>query len=240
VSINVGGGSKRDKVNVNLPQQAPGSGNAELDALNLEIARLSADEYKKAAADRAAYDASPLSATHKAIEEKAAANLLARLTGQAPVLSPEEQARVDTVFGTTQARGEEDLMRFARDLADARGMSTADSPIHDVSLQERRKFGEGMASSKAAAELDLGNTNAIFNQGLMEFQERLRQQAYMNRLALSQIQPGSQAFGNQLFGQRLGAAKRTGHSNWSTWGAGLSGSDAGGMMQGLGALGVGG
>jgi hypothetical protein len=237
MSVNFGGGSKREKVNINLPQQAPGSGNAELDALNLEIARLSADEYKKAAADRAAYDASPLSATHKAIEEKAAANLLARLTGQAPVLSPEEQARVDTVFGTTQARGEEDLMRFARDLADARGMSTADSPIHDVSLQERRKFGEGMASSKAAAELDLGNTNAIFNQGLMEFQERLRQQAYMNRLALSQMQPGSQAFGNQLFGQRLGSAKRTSHGSFSNWGVGM---DIGQIAGGIGALGGGG
>jgi hypothetical protein len=59
--------------------------------------------------------------------------------------------------------------------------------------------------------LDVGQSEALFNQSLAEFQGRLQQQAFMNRLALAggQFAPQAGMLAQNLFAQRLASAPRS-------------------------------
>src|SRR5262245_55189801 len=110
MSINYGSQKGSTKSQVIMPQASPQE--LELQNLNIQLAKSQLDEMNTAKTKQAAYEASPLYQTQQAIEQKASENLLARLTGQAPVLSPEEQARLDQIYDVSQRRGSEDIMRF--------------------------------------------------------------------------------------------------------------------------------
>lgn len=214
MSVNFGGGSatKRERGSssqrIELP--APTAEQTELTRLQMELAQLQKGEIEGASKDRAAFEASPLAAQQREIEEKATANLLARINGTAPVLSPEQSQYLDTIYGTALQRGEADLMRFGQQAAASRGMAVTDSPIGGDLLRQRREFGEGLESSRAKSALDLGSAGEAFNANLAQFREQLRQQAFQNRLALGGLNPGFSPFAAGLSNERLAQASRFG------------------------------
>lgn len=203
---------------------APSPEETELKKLNLELAKKQIAQMDLATAKQTEFETSPIGQQQKQVEALATQNLLDRLTGKAPVLSPEAQARVNTAFGTTQSQGEEDLMRFAEQLAGQRGMRLSDSPIGGEALRQRTLFGSQLAGQKAASELDVGNTEANFDQAIRAFQAQLSQQAFMNRLSLSSASPESYGLQSQMFGERLAAANRsfTGNQSGTNWNTGVS------------------
>lgn len=185
-----------------------------------EINLRAAQGAEKEQADRAA---SPLAKQQQELEAKATANLLARVTGQAPVLSPEEQGYLDTIYGTAQGQGERDIRRFAESLAASRGFTLADAPIGNEALRQQGQLTQSLQGQKAASALNLGTAAADFNARLVAFQDQLRQQAMMNRLNLAGLQGGMTAFGSQLLGERLGQKstfqRSTGLQNVFGWNA---------------------
>lgn len=190
---------------------------------NLELADLQLSEFKKSIADREAAEKDPVQIQQRAIEAKATQNLLDRLTGKSPVLNPEEQARLDTIYGTAEKRGDESIRQYADELAGMRGMAVSDSPIGHESLRQRRQFQEGLASQRAAASFDLSAAGNLFNQQLQQFQAQLQQQAFANRLALAQGQPASYGMQGQLFNERLaqGTRRTASKGSYSSMGYGV-------------------
>ena len=239
MTIQFGGSSstKKDRGTTQQTVSLPGptTEQTELNKLQLELAKLQKQEIESAASDRAAFDASPLAATQRQIEEKASANILARLNGTAPVLSPEQTAYLDTIFGTALKRGEADLQRFGEQQAASRGMNITDSPIGGDLLRQRREFGEGLESSRAKSALDLGNAGAEFSSNLANFRAQLQQQAFQNRLALAGLQPGFTPFAGMQSAERraqpsmFGANAGTTSLNGFNWGGGGSYSQGNGF-----------
>ncbi len=110
-------------------------------------------------------------------------NIRARLLGE-QFLSPEQTKLVDDLFKSRQAEGLESLRLVGDQLAGSRGLRPSDTPIA-AEIARQGKFLElGLQSAKASAALDLGQREQIFNEGLRQFQEGLRQQALQNRFAL--------------------------------------------------------
>lgn len=211
-------------------------------AINLELAKIQAGEFLAGLREQEEFRNSPLFATQRAIEQKASENILARLEGRAPILSPEEQGNLDTIYGNTQRQGEQNLSRFAQEIAAARGLAVSDSPIGNEALRQQQEFTSNLGAQKSASAFDLGNASQAFNQQLASFQAQLRQQALANRLSMASNAPASFGFQNSLFGERLGQANRsfTGSGSNFNWGAGANMGQAGQFMQGLGTMGVGG
>jgi len=206
MSFNFAGGSstRRERgttqQNIALPGLTPVQ--EELQRLQLDLAKLQKGEIEGAAKERADFAASPLSQTQQKIEELASQNILNRLQGTAPVLSPEQEAYLDTIYRTSLKRGEADLMQFGQQAAASRGMSITDSPIGGELLKQRREFGEGLESSRAKSALDLGSAGTEFSANLANFREQLRQQAFQNRLALGGLQPGFTQFAGMQSAER--------------------------------------
>ena len=242
MSLNFGGSERRDRssgtgtstTNIQLPEPDPQE--ARLREINLRLAQIQAGEYLRSLEEDEAFRQSPLFATQRAIEEKASANILARLTGEAPVLSPEEQARLDEIYGNTQREGEESLRRYAEEIAGARGLAVSDSPIGNEALRQHQEFIQNLGAQKAGSAFDLGNAATNFASEQQKFAAQLRQAAYMNRLSFASQQPSSFGFQGGLFGERLAGAPRsfsgsqsgTGSSTGFQWGAGVSGQDVAG------------
>lgn len=225
---------KRETTTTVIPAATDPS-EVELRKLNLEFAKRQLAQMDTAIAEADAARTDPTEIKRQELAQRATEALLNRVTGKAPVLSPEEEARLNTVYGATQKTGEEDLMRFATELAAMRGMAPADSPIGNEVLRQRTRFGENLAGQKAAASLDLGQSERLFNQSLAEFQARLREQAFQNRLAIAGQAPASYGLQSSLFAERAAGASRFGRGSGfgSTFGYGLSGADVAGYGKGF-------
>lgn len=244
--FNFGGSSSRRRgsevVSVNLPART--AEEKRLIQLQTELAEIQAAQLRQAAAEADAEKTDPLRLKQRALEEKLTQNLFARVSGTAPVLSPEEQQYLDTIYGTALQRGESDLTRFASNLAASRGMNLTDAPIGSDFLRQRRELGEGLGAQRAASALDLGNAAADFNARLAAFQEGLRQQAFQNRLALGGAQAGFTPFASGLLQERIAGrgfhGRTTGRGTGSSYGGSISASDIYGLGRGASSLGGGG
>ena len=64
-------------------------------------------------------------------------------------------------------------------------MRVTDSPIGGELLRQGRELAASLAASKAGAELNVGQAQEVFAEGVRQFQANLRQQAFQNRLALT-------------------------------------------------------
>lgn len=234
-NLQFGSSEKKDRggQTVNIP--GPTAEETSLAKSNLELSQLQVGQLKQAIADQEAAKSDPLVQQQRQLEEKATSNLLARVTGQAPVLAPEEQARLDEIYANTLRQGQEQLKFAADEAAGQRGMAITDSPIGNEYLRQQGNLISNMGAQKSASALDLGNANAAFTQNLANFTNQLKQQALANRLAIAGQQPASFGLQQNLFGQRLAAAPRsfTGLSSGSQSGYGLGGSDVAGYGQGL-------
>ncbi len=228
MSLNFGSSSSKQKI------QEPGAQEQALTSANTELAQLQLQQLKEQMAQENA-PKTTLQLMQDQLEEAATKNLLARATGQAPILTPEQQASLDQMFNLTSKRASQDLTQYGNEIAAQRGMTASDSPIGNELLRQQRDLQEGLAATKTKASLDLGASSDLFNQNLQQFQAQLRQQAYQNRLALSSAQPASYKQQNMLLAQRMPYVNTYGH-NASGGLSGGEGSSAGSSMSGIAAL----
>lgn len=234
MSFNWGTSSRKDRGTqtsvIQLPPASPAE--EELKKVNLEVAKLQAEELKAAAAERATQAGQPISELQTKVQQKAMENIYARLTGQSPVLAPEEQAHLDTIYNTAKTQGEQALNQYADQLAGMRGMRVTDTPIGGEVLRQRGNLELGLQGQKAAGALDLGQASAQFNAQMAEFTNNLRQQAFMQQLSLAGTAPASYGLQSQLFGERLAQGTRSGgfsgSSNMTGWNTGFDLSKAAG------------
>lgn len=202
---------------------APSAEETELKKLNLELAKRQIAAMDKAAAEQTAQEGQPTSQLRQQVEQKALENIYARLTGTSPVLNPEEQARLDTIYNVSKTQGEQALNQYADQLSGMRGMRVTDTPIGGEVLRQRGNLELGLQGQKAASSLDLSQASADFNARMAEFTGNLRQQAFMNQLSLAGTTPASFGLQSQLFGERLQGAPRsfTGLSGMTGWNTGF-------------------
>ncbi len=223
-------GSQKTKQSI----QEPGTEERALTSANTELAQLQLQQMKDQIAQQNAPKTS-LQLMQDQLEEAATKNLLARATGQAPILTPEQQGALDQMFSLTSKRASQDLTQYGQEIAAQRGMTTADSPIGNELLRQQRDLQEGLAATKTKASLDLGASSDLFNQNLQQFQAQLRQQAYQNRLMLSTEKPASYGQQNMLLAQRM-PYMNTIQRGTSGGLSGGEGSSAGSSMSGIAAL----
>lgn len=94
----------------------------------------------------------------------------------------ETRKLVDETFGATRELGNEEIARFMREQAGARGLDLAtDTPaLKELGLAKSR-LETGLGGARSAALLDQGNRQQLFAASLNEFQQNLKQQAFLNR-----------------------------------------------------------
>ena len=222
--IGFGGQSSQTQQKTSIAPQDPTA--QSLEALNLKAAQ-------QADADQTAYRASPQYALDQQISQQAKQNVADRLSGNAPVLTDAQQKQLDTAYNATNVEGLRDInTTFANDAA-SRGLSVTDSPVGNAKGLAVGEFARGMASNKANAALNLGQTGAIFNQGLASYQDTLRMNAATNRMSTltGYTNPALQYGLGQQYGNRnmsgLGSGFQYGTS--ASGGTGTSGSNISGL-----------
>lgn len=231
--------SKKQTQTIQVQAPAPSATQTEAERIALEANRMSLEQMKRADQERIAYESSPLKAIQDANQLKANQLLQAKLTGTAPILSPEEEANLNTIYGTAQARGEEDLMRYAQEIAGARGMRTSDSPIGNEALRQRRLFGESLNAQKLSSMFDLGNAQQAFAQQQQSFGDQLKQQAFLNRMMMASLNPAAAQFASNLGATNASLAGRTISGNlFAPQTASLLGA-TGNLFSGIGQMGRG-
>ena len=110
-------------------------------------------------------------------------------------ISPETRELVGKEFEGARTRGEEDIRRFATELAGQRGLRVSDTPIGGEALRAQERLTSGLRSAEATALLSLADKQRLFGQALREFRENLKQQAFLNR---SSIAGGTRNLGLEL------------------------------------------
>lgn len=243
MSLSFTSSGQRDRGTQTVQIPAASAEEQELRKLNLEWAKRQLAQLDKAEREAAAAETDPLRMQQREIESLATANMLARLKGQAPILDPGQQAALDAVYGSALRRGQESLQDYMGAHAASSGMQLRD--LSPLAAREGRKLIEGLEAQRAASSLDLNSAAQNFNMALTDFQNRLRQQAYLNRLSLAGMAPPAYGMQSALFGERLATAPRAfrGTSGLSglTWGldSGKTAGGIGGLMQGYAAMGSG-
>lgn len=235
-NLQFGGGDQRQQQTETRQIAAASPQEQQLQAINLWMAQQQAQQMQAAMEEQNAYAKSPQAMQNAKLQEMATQNLLNRLAGNAPVLTPDQEKMLNEAYASTNRQGMEDLARFAQEQAAQRGMTTADSPVGNEALRQARLFQADLASKKSQSALDLSQTGANFNQSIAQFQAGLQQQALQNRMALSSATPASYGMQNNLFAQRLAAAPRSmsGYGGGNQYGYGAN---FGQFGQGLGGLG---
>lgn len=150
-------------------------------------------------------------------------------------ITPEQRALIEQVYGAQRSAGQEQLDRYASQLAGARGMMVSDSPIGNELLRRKAAMEEQLGGSQAQATLGYGQFQQQFQESRRQFQSQLKQQSLLNRMAMGQQALG---LGEFLLGNRygLGPATKKSKTTGTSTGGGGGGSAAGGGG-GMGGLG---
>ncbi len=143
-----------------------------------------------------------------------AERLLARLKGES-LLTPVQQNSLDVLFQSAREEGNIEIERFADELKGIRGLGISDSPIAKEVLAAKGTLERGLRGGRAAAELDIGQAETQTTQAINQFQNQLRSQAALNRLALSGQQPTSLGISNVLAQQRIAQPSERIHKSTS-------------------------
>src|SRR6266566_3081043 len=138
-----GGGGTSQGRGTTIQQTTPTSPESQ------ELIKMQLAAAKQAAADDAAYRGSPDYALDQQMSRASKQNILDRVTGKAPVISPEAQAQIDAAYGHTQASGLRDINRTMQEDANARGLSATDSPVANAKGLALGEFESGLGSAKA-------------------------------------------------------------------------------------------
>ncbi len=212
--------TKTPKIPPPSPQEAA------LQAQNAQTAALQAAQMQAYNDQLNAYTASPLYTQGTQLAQQGQANMLARDQGGA-YLSPSEQAYLDQAFASSST-----MLRNAwNDAAAARGMSIGDTPVQTGYLQGVAD----LASSKAAAGLQLGQQDYANWQNAATFGQTLAQQNLGNRLNFASTAPAGYGLQTNLNQLRINSApiNQSGSSTGLNFGS--IGQGIGGLGSALGA-----
>lgn len=170
------------------------------------------------------------------------------------VADPETQRLVAETYQGQRESGNKELERFLGEQAASRGMSLNDSPLlREVGIQ-KSDLETRLRGAEAGSLLDVGSRNQLFGAALREFQEGLRQQAFINRAAIGEsysqtasglarlraasptttsrmtMPGGGFNFGSAIMGGMQGAmAGGQAGGPWGAVGGGLAGFGGGGL-----------
>jgi hypothetical protein len=150
-------------------------------------------------------------------------------------VSDADRKMVGDTFQAQREAGNQELNRYATEMAGARGLDVTDSPFQRELGIQKQGLETGLRGAEAASLLDVGNRQQIFGQALREFSTGLNQQALMNRMAMGQ---GATQSALSQMGNRYGIAGRSiGQPGGGGMGAGMGalGGAASGAMMGMSA-----
>lgn len=117
---------------------------------------------------------------NKAIQKKIRSQLL----GEGP--SEETRRLVGETYQAQRTAGNEELSRYLGEQAAARGLDITDTPLlREVGIQ-KASLETGLRGAESAALLDEGHRQQLFAAAMRDFQEGLRQQAFLNRAAVGE------------------------------------------------------
>jgi hypothetical protein len=153
-------------------------------------------------------------------------------------LSPELQAKLGTIYDERRRQGNEELKRFGVEAAGARGMEMTDSPIFNPLMREKANMESQLGASQAQSYLSMRSEELARAQGLREFQEGLKQRrTFDNPMGMynAAADLALRLYGPR-FGVQSGSSVTTGGGN-PTANFGMAAQGAGGLMQGVGAVG---
>lgn len=153
-----------------------------------------------------AFQASPLYGSAQAVSQNALDAMNRRISGQGDYLSPSEQQYLDLAFAAPQRQAMDTLRMQAEQDAARRGLTLSDSPTGNEYLRQLANLQSNIASSRANAGLQLGQTDMANWQNAAPIGLNLQQQAQQNRLAL---QNQAAQFSNALAQNRIAAAPVT-------------------------------
>jgi hypothetical protein len=123
--------------------------------------------------------------------------IMTGLTGG--VISPAEQAQLDTLYGSQRTLGTQAITDYAKQLAAMRNMTVTDSPIANEALKQKGNLETALTGAQAGSALQLGNQQQNFANSISAFQNNLKQQAFLNRLSLAgQSSTGSKTGGTNF------------------------------------------
>lgn len=118
-------------------------------------------------------------------------------------LSPEQRQALDQIFNTEADTFQTRMRRAGLDAAAGRGLALSDSPVANPFFQQTAQGLAQLGASRATNLLNFGQQGFQNLLGLKQFQDNLRQQAFLNRAGLLMGQPGSMGLQNNLFAERL-------------------------------------
>jgi len=213
-----GGGPGKTTTNMTVAVPAPSQQEKDLQAKQVELLGLQVEEAKRQSklleesfpasqkllqdqlaltSELVAFQRGQLGKEETAASKEIAAlseqRALAILKGEAPPLSPQQEKFIDESFAEAERVATQKLRSFADELAATRGLRVTDTPIGEVALREGANLGAQLSGARAVAKLDASQTQQAFGESVRQFQESLKQQAFMNRLALTGTagQPGA-------------------------------------------------
>ncbi len=210
MSVQFGGGTKtKPQTTTQTRNVAPMSAQESLlNTINQAVAQQQAQELQRAMQAQQQYEASPLFGQLQGLQGQAATNLQGVMSGQ-QLINPAQQQALQQYYQSIMAPQLAQMQQTASQEAARRGMTISDSPIGGDYLRQLANYNAQMGGQQAGSALQLGQQNQNLYQNVLNFGQQLQQNAAQNRLALSQAQPGSYSFGNQLAQQRIQSAPVT-------------------------------
>lgn len=123
--------------------------------------------------------------------------------------SAQQQAALQQYFQSVMNPQMEAMRRDAAATAAMRGQTLADTPVGGDYARQLANYQAQMGGQQAAQGLQLGQNMGQQYQNTIGLSQQLAQNAQQNRLALTNAQPGSYNFGQQLAQNRIASAPVT-------------------------------
>lgn len=121
----------------------------------------------------------------------------------------QQQVALQQYFQSIMNPQMEAMRRDAAATAAMRGQTLADTPVGGDYARQLANYQAQMGGQQAGAGLQLGQQTGQQYQNVMGLGQQLAQNAQQNRLALTNAQPGSYNFGQQLAQNRIQSAPIT-------------------------------
>ena len=210
MSVTLGGSSKTKPQTTTMTRNVAPMSQQEslLNTINQAVAQQQAQQLQQAMQAQQQYEQSPLFGQLQGLQGQAATGLQGIMGGQ-QLINPAQQQALQQYYQSIMTPQLAQMQQTASQEAARRGMTISDSPIGGDYLRQLANYNAQMGGQQAGSALQLGQQNQNLYKGVLDFGQQLQQNATQNRLALSQAQPGSYSFGNQLAQNRIASAPTT-------------------------------
>jgi len=211
MSVQFGSTTKQKPQTTTVTRQVapPSAEEALLNQRNIEMAQRQNDLIQQAMQAQQAYEQSPAFAAMNAVGNQGATNWANEMSGNAPVISPQQQAMLQQYFDSIM-KPQLDMMRQgAVNDAQRRGLAMSDSPAAAPYYQNVSNYLSQMGGQQAGQALNMQANNRQMYQNAATFGSQLQNNANANRLALASTQPAGYGLSAQLANQRIASAPQT-------------------------------